>query len=478
MEEIMINELDLVQPRLVVLDDAQKARIHNDSLHILSSTGVRVDSERGRGLFARSVGSAAIDGPRVRIPGELVEWALEVAPAGICVYDRLGRLAFRLPEQARFGIGVTALYCQDPETGNVEPFARRHMEAMVRLGGALPAFDVISTVGIVQDVAPTLSDLYATLEMVANTTKPLVLLVSDEGLFPRVLDLIEHLHGDLSRRPFVLPYFNPISPLVMNKGTVDKMWHTIERGLPFLYSNYGMAGASTPITPAGALVLLNAELLAGLTLSQLIREGSEVVVGSLPAFFDMKGMGSFYDPQSYLVDLACAEMMTYYQLPHCGTSGSGMGWAADLIASGHQWFNHLISCIGQVGLAPFVGDNLGSKVFSPEIVVYANEVIEQARLFAQGFSLTDATVALDEVAEVGPGGSFLTTSLTLDLFRNAYYDSTIFPKLTLESWQARGTPSAEGVLRRTTQDLLARVNVPEDHAELMARGQAFIDSNG
>jgi trimethylamine:corrinoid methyltransferase-like protein len=68
--------------------------------------------------------------------------------------------------------------------------------------------------------------------------------------------------------------------------------------------------------------------------------------------------------------------------------------------------------------------------------------------------------------------------LTLDLFRNAYYNSTVFPKLTLESWQAQGRPSAEGVLRRTTQDLLAHTNAPEDHAELMARGQAFIDSNG
>ena len=401
-----------------------------------------------------------------------------MAPTEISVYERRGELAFRLPDQARFGIGVTALYYQDPETGTVEPFAQKHMEAMVRLGGALPGFDVISTVGIVQDVSPAVSDLYATLEMVANTTKPLVLLVSDEDAFPKVLDLVEHLHGDLAAQPFVLPYFNPISPLVINKGTVDKMWHAIERGLPFLYSNYGMAGASTPITPAGALVLLNAELLAGLALSQLIKEGTRVFLGSLPAFFDMKGMGSFYDAQSYLVDLACAEMMAHYQLPHCGTSGSGMGWGADLISSGHQWFNHPVSCTGKVGLAPFVGDNLGSKVFSPTLVVYANEVIEQARLFAQGFALNETAVALDEVAQVGPGGSFLTTSLTLELFRNAYYDSDVFPKLTLESWQAQGAPTTEGVLRRYTQDLLAHLEAPKDHAELKARGQAFIGGEG
>ena len=58
---------------------------------------------------------------------------------------------------------------------------------------------------------------------------------------------------------------------------------TIDRGLPFMYSNYGMAGATTPITPAGILAMLNAELLAGLVLSQLIKEGMPINLGSMPA---------------------------------------------------------------------------------------------------------------------------------------------------------------------------------------------------
>jgi trimethylamine--corrinoid protein Co-methyltransferase len=464
----------VVRPRLSVLNDVHIQWIHDQSLRILSSVGLRVDSERARQLFAKTLGSSAVKSDRVHIPREVVEWALEVAPAAVQVYDRRGNPAFRLPDQTRFGIGVTALYYQDPETDEVAPFARKHMEMMVRLGAALTSFDAVSTVGIVQDVPPEVSDLYAVLEMVANAIKPLVILVSDEEAFPRVLALLEHLHGDLASRPFVLPYFNPISPLVINRGTVDKMFCAAERGLPFIYSNYGMAGASTPITPAGALVLLNAELLAGLVLSQLIKEKTPVVLGSLPAFFDMKGMGSFYDPQSYLIDLACAEMMAHYQLPHCGTSGSGMGWGADLIAGGHQWFNHLVSCIGKVGLAPFVGDNLGSKAFSPAVVVYAHEIIEQARLFARGFELDEAAVALDEMAQVGPGGSFLMSNLTLELFRKAYYNSNIFPKLTLEEWQAEGSPKAEGLLRHYTRQVLDELQAPDDHADLMARGEAFI----
>lgn len=57
--------------------------------------------------------------------------------------------------------------------------------------------------------------------MLVNTTKPLVLLVSDESKIFSVLDLCEHLQGDLAEKPFLLPYFNPVLPLVMNAGTVD-----------------------------------------------------------------------------------------------------------------------------------------------------------------------------------------------------------------------------------------------------------------
>lgn len=468
------EDLNLVQPRLKVLSRGQQQQIHDYSLRILSTSGVRVDSERARQLFARAGGAGMLDGDRVRISSDLVDWALGAAPATVKVYDRNANLAFRLPGQARFGVGVTALQYQDPLSDEVTPFARKHMESMVRLGHVLPSFDAISTVGIVQDVPPNSSDLYATLEMVANTDKPLVILVSDEDLFPRVLELLEHLCGDLAADPFIVPYLNPISPLVINRGTVSKMFHAAERGLPFIYSNYGMSGASTPITPASALVLLNAELLAGLTLSQLIREGTPIILGSLPAFFDMKGMGSFYEPRSYLMDLACAEMMAFYLLPHCGTSGSGMGWGPDLISAGHQWLNHLISCIGKVGLVPFVGDNLGSKAFSPAVLVYANEVIEQARIFAQGFALDESSVALEDIFGVGPGGSFLTSDLTLKLFRRAAFQSDIFPNLTMEKWQERGAPEAGKLLRQHTLHLLEGLDPPEDYSELMARGEAFI----
>jgi trimethylamine--corrinoid protein Co-methyltransferase len=451
------------------------AWIHGQSLRILSTVGVRVDSAGARRTLARAGAIGPDSNNVVRVPQELVEWALGAAPASVGIYDRRGAPAFRLGgDHTRFGIGVTTLYYQDPETDEIEPFARKHMRSIVRMGDALTSFDVISTVGVLRDTTPQTSDLYAVLEMVANTTKPLVILVSDENRFPSVLDLLEHLQGDLRTRPFVLPYLNPITPLVLNEGTVSKLTIALERGLPVIFSSYGMAGATTPITPVGALALLNAELLAGLTLAQLVREGAPVILGALPAFFDMRGAGSFYDMHSYTLNLACAEMMDWYHLPHAGTSGSGMGWGPDLLTAAHQWANHLTSCLGKVGLVPFVGDVLGSKAFSPATMVYADEAIAQARRFARGFSLDEHPHLLEEIASAGPGGDFLTVPSTLERCHRAYYRSHLWQYLTLEEWQAQERPNPATHLRSHTTELLNELAPPQDCADLVAQGEAFI----
>ncbi len=462
-----------IRPRLSLLSPDQIEQVHAAALQILSTTGVRVDSDPLRALLAKN--QAQVQDRLVRFPGELVEWALHSAPSDFQIYDRLGQPAFRVNDgQMHFGVGVTALQYQDPLTDALTPFTRRNMAELARLGSSLPNYEMISTIGIVQDVPAEHSDLYGSLELLANTTKPLVLLVSDENMFGPVLELFTHLHGRLDDRPFLLPYFNPVSPLVLNAGTLEKMQEAIWRGLPVIFSNYGMAGASTPITPAGTLALLLAELLAGLTISQVIRPGAPVVLGMLPVYFDMKSMVNFYDPQSILLNLACSEMMAHYHLPHCGTSGSGTGWGADLIAADTYWMNTLTFNLAHGGLAPFVGDTLGSKAISPNTLVYAHEVIEQSRRLAQGFQFDETHAGLAEIDRVKPGGSFLGAPSTRSRYKNAYYTSRVFPRWSMEKWMAAGQPSAESILRQTTAALLEAAQPPFDQAELLARGEAWI----
>ena len=464
-----------VKPRLSLLSEGNIHDLHHYALDILQRTGVRVDSEPVRQMLAKRVSPALVSDDIVRLPPELVEWALGCAPRVIDIYNRRGELVFRFgADRHRFGIGVTSLYYQDPLTDRLSPFVRKNMQELVRLGEKLPLYDVVSTVGVLHDVPPAVSDLYATLDLVANTTKPLVILISDESKFGAVLDLLEEVHGDLASRPFVIPYLNPVSPLVMNEGTTDKMQAAGERGLPYIISNYGMCGMSTPITPAGTLAQLLAELLAGLVISQLMKEGAPVIMGMLPAYFEMKTMINFYDSQSMLMNLACAELMAHYQIPWCGTSGSGTGWGPDLLAAETYWMNHLTATLTRGGLSPFVGDTHTSKAFSATNTVYVHEIIRQALDYAGGFTLDDSTVGLDEIHEAGPSGHYLTSPTTLENYKTAYYTSPIFPRYAMETWVEKGCPAAIDVLRQYTLQLLSELQAPGDHAEIMAKGEALI----
>ena len=139
------------QPHLTLLSEEQKNRVHAWSLRILSETGVRVDSIEARRLLLHP-GGCPVDDVWVRIPAELVTWALHKAPDRVEVHDRLGRYAFTLGaggDGTRFGIGVTNLYYQDPKTDAIAPFTREHMALSTRLGHGLAEYDVVESLDLV-----------------------------------------------------------------------------------------------------------------------------------------------------------------------------------------------------------------------------------------------------------------------------------------------------------------------------------------
>jgi trimethylamine---corrinoid protein Co-methyltransferase len=468
-----------VRPKFQVLTPEQINRVHETVLKILVTDGVRVDDENAKKLIEKA-GGRPVENNRVQIPEDLVHWAIKTVPSEIKMYDRSRDLAFELngdgSQETIFGVGVTNLFYQKPENDDVIPFERQHMATATLLGNALDQYDVVATSGAIRNLPPETADIYGALEMIANTKKPLILLINDPGDLNNVFDLYEHLHGDIGKQPFIIPYFNPITPLVLNPETTAKMESTIARGVPFIFSNYGMSGATCPITPAGTLAVLTAELLAGLVYSQLLEENTPVILGSQPSVFDMRNMGSLLSPQYIYLNIAGAEMMNYYKIPHAGSSGSGTGWAADILGAGTAWMNHLTSCLGKVGMAPFVGGNIDSMAFSPTLVVYANEIIRQSRQLADGFSIDDEAFGLDDISKIGPGGNYLASKLTQQNCRDTSHMSKIWPTYSIEKWQEVGQPKAEKLLQEKTSAIISELTAPQDHDELLAKGETFISN--
>jgi trimethylamine--corrinoid protein Co-methyltransferase len=469
-----------VRPRLELLSAEQMNEVHQYSIEILEKTGIRVVSDTAQRIFKES-GAVRIKGDMVYISGELINHAIKVAPPDIEIFKRNGEPAFHLGRkqghETYFGIGVTNIYYQDIESSRLELFTRKHMQHSTRMGDLLDNYDIISTIGIPSDVPVESLDLYATLDMYANTEKPLVLLILGEKKINNVLEMLSHLHGNISKRPFCIPYVNLITPLVLNASTTDKMITAINNDLPLIFSNYCMYGGTSPATPGGTLALLNAELLAGLVFSQLVKEGSKIILGSLPAAFNMSSMGSYYTSYSYLLNLACAEMMHYYEIPHCGTSGSNNGRGADLPASENLCVNHLSSCLGKVGCAPFVGGTFESMAFSPAMVVLSNHIIGEAKKFAGGFTLDNENVNLDEIKRVGPGGNYFTSEQTLGLLQEEANEVELWKSMDINQWEKQNMPKAEDELIELSKEFYNRAQkIPEHSMDITGRGEAFIKS--
>ena len=136
--------------------------------------------------------------------------------------------------------------------------------------------------------------------------------------------------------------------------------------------------------------------------------------------------------------------------------------------------NTLTFSLTKGGLAPFVGDSLGSKAISPTSIVQVHEIIDQVLRFADGFQLDDTQAALDEIAKVGPGGSFLSSPSTLKNYKKGYYVSGVYPRWPMERWQAEEQPEARQVLREKTRALLTDLPTPDDYEELVGKGSEFI----
>ena len=468
-----------VQANLNMLSNEQKDMIHQHSLTILKEVGVKLDSDRAMEVMAKCDGIRIVD-QQAFISEEIVDWAVDNVPESIDIYNRQGKRTFTLGgSQATtiFGIGVTNPNFHNLADNEVIPFNRSHTAIAAGLCESLPEYELLSTPGIIETESASIPfpDIQTTADMLAGTTKPLCLLVSDTAQFESVLKMVEIVTGLNAETPCIVPYFNPVTPLVINDSTVLKMEKTIQFGLPMIYSNYGMSGATAPITPAGTAALLNAELLAGLVLSQLMKAGTPVILGSLPAGFDMRTMVSVYHPMTSQLNAICAEMMAYYQVPHAGTSGSSTGWAGDIHAGGMLWMNHFSAVCGNTGLAPFVGGNFDSLVFSPELVVLSAQIIRDCREFASPIQLDSSAVAIDEMKKTGSGGNFLTSGQTLKTMPSLRKKTPrIWENISVDSWKQRDKPRAETVLREHTQTILNSLKRPKDHQEIIARSDAYI----
>jgi trimethylamine---corrinoid protein Co-methyltransferase len=220
---------------------------------------------------------------------------------------------------------VTASNIVDPYTGERRLFTRQDAVNVTRLRDALPNLDFVMALGLISDCPVGLADREEFEALVLNTNKPLVGWANEAEGYADIVEMVIQVKGsleELQRKPFFALLADPTTPLSHLRVAVQKLLYLAEKNLPNLYLGGPMQGMSTPVTPAGSVLITNVEMIAGLLLCQLKREGSSLIYCGCPAPMDMKIMtGCRSAPEGFISIAAMAEVAQFYHLPTFGIAG-------------------------------------------------------------------------------------------------------------------------------------------------------------
>ena len=428
-------------PKFAVLAETQVRDIHLATLEVLRRTGVRFFHEEALELLKKA-GAFISDGNLVKFPARLVEDAIASAPGRIAVCNRDGEPAMFLEgNRSYFGPGSDCLHMLDHRTGERRGFTQADLINGYHLCDALPNIHFVMSIGIPSDVDASLAYDTQMALMLEHTTKPIVFVTNDRASCRRAIDMAAVVaggHEALREQQHILIYIEPSSPLKQSETAVDKLLLVAEHELPMVHSTSPMMGATAPITMAGGLVLSLAEVLSGLVLHQIKKPGAPFVIGAGLRHMDMGAMQICYgSPEFQLTRAAITELGRWYGLPTWGFAGCSDAKVVDEQAAIEATLSVLMVRLDGTNLVHDVGYMESGLTTSFERIVLTDELVAMTGHIVKGIEVSDDTLMVDELHEVGPGGNFVDTEATLRRFRDFWFPG-LLDRSMWHSWVEAG----------------------------------------
>ncbi len=436
------------------MGEAECRQIHLATLEVLERVGVDVHQDRAREILA--AGGARVDGIRVRIPEYLVEDALRKAPRRMTIYDRRGRVALRAQDyNTYYGGGSDCLHVLDHHTGRRREPLLKDVADAARLMDALPELDFVMSLFLPKDVNQQIYDRYQMEVMLNHTIKPIVYVSPDFEGCKAAVEMCEAVAGGVDAfraKPFAACYINVTSGLVANEEALQKCIYLAEKGLPMMYIPLNAGGVNSPATTAGCMATMNAGILLGIVLSQLVNPGTPVAVpGWNGGPYNLKTMVGNYvlaDEQGVPTTLG-----KYYQLPVFGLGGSTDSKVLDMQCGFETTLSLMTALLHGANLVHDVGFMDSGLQGSLQLLVMANEFIAFLRAATRGVPVDEETLALEVVEELGPTGDYLQHPHTMRHVREPFY-SDLMHKGVYAQWEKQGQKTMEQLAAEKVDQIL------------------------
>ena len=440
--------------------------IHDAALSILEEIGMDFLDADAREV-ARKAGAKLEPGTqRVRFDRGLIEETIKTAPAEFTLHARnpAHNLAFG-GDNVIFAQVASAPNCSDNDKGR-RPGNQEDFRNLVKLA---QSFNVIHMPGG-YPVEPV--DLHASirhLDCLSDLAK-----LTDKAFHayslgrPRNRDALEIARiargvsaEQLDREPSLISVINSSSPLRLDAPMLQGIMEMSTRGQVIIMTPFTLAGAMAPVTVVGALAQQNAEALAGIAFTQMVKPGAPVVYGGFTSNVDMKsGAPAFGTPEYMKAAMVGGQLARRYRLPY-RTSNTCAANTLDAQAA----YESVFSLWGAVmGGGNFIlhsaGWMEGGLTASFEKTIVDVDLLQMVASFLEPLEVNTGTLAMDAMREVGPGGHYFGAAHTQARYRDAFYAPLISDWRNFESWREAGSPTAADKANRLWKETLARYERP------------------
>jgi trimethylamine--corrinoid protein Co-methyltransferase len=279
--------------------------------------------------------------------------------------------------------------------------------------------------------------------------------------------------------PCVLTIISVNSPRRFDEAMSDGLMAMAEYGQPAVITPFTLMGAMTPVTLAAALVQQNAEALAGITLTQLVRPGVPVVYGAFTSNVDMRtGSPAFGTPENARATIAAGQLARLYDVPYRASNASASN-AVDAQAAYESQMSLWSAVLGGAHLVYHgAGWMEGGLTASFEKLVLDVEMLQMLTVTIGPADTVDEHEIRDGVAaiaDVPTGGHFFGSPHTLARYETAFYEPLVSNWQNYESWEAAGSPTVEERATRVWQEALERYEQPALEPDRAERLDAFVE---
>lgn len=455
MEERILSNL-----RLLNQDDL--ARIHDASCEILEKTGMIFQNEKALDLFKKH--GAKVDGETVYIPKKMVEESLALCPSTFRWRGRNEDHSVVMGDgfvvQANGGpVNILDLN-GERRLATLEDF--RNIQKLMQ---SSPVVDVVGFSPVdPSDLDPETKHLHMQYEILKHSDKPVHGHVCGGENAAQMLDMIKIAFGeeDLFETSHVMGLsINPLTPLNFAGDQIDTLFAYAKRNQIVFPGPLSIGGLSGPLDHVGLTVLVNAEVLATLVLTQLFNPGNPIVMAHASTFANMKratfccGTPDMMLHQITVIQLA----REFYNLPVRNNCGVCDAKVVDAQAGLETMQNLMMSMLAGCNL---VNESLGIldgiMTVSYEKMMIDEEMIARIKHMKKPIAMDDDALSVKLIDEIGAGGSYLMHPSTFSRCREVYSPSLSHSD-TYEDWVREG---ATDIVERAHGQYKARLESAPD----------------